>query len=150
PRRPWTIHVDGLVKSPVVFAIEELRRLAEPTGVHLLECSGNMRDSRFGMISAARWTGVPLAKILGRVEILPRARRVLISGFDRYSRTYPGSDPGASWVFSLDDLTGSGAFLATGMNGAALPLDHGSPVRLVVPGWYGCVAIKWVDEIALV
>jgi hypothetical protein len=60
------------------------------------------------------------------------------------------SVPGASWIFSRDDLERAGAFLATHMNGAPLPRDHGFPVRLIVPGWYGCACIKWVDEIAFV
>ncbi|HET6898339.1 MAG TPA: molybdopterin-dependent oxidoreductase, partial [Vicinamibacteria bacterium] len=55
-----------------------------------------------------------------------------------------------SWVFGLDQVRDARAFLATGMNGGPLLPDHGHPVRLVVPGWYGCTAIKWVDEIALV
>jgi hypothetical protein len=58
--------------------------------------------------------------------------------------------PGASWIFGLDQIRESGAFLATGMNGAPLRPDHGYPLRLVVPGWYGCSAIKWVNEIAFV
>ena len=59
------------------------------------------------------------------------------------------SIPGASWVFPLDTLDKLGAFLAVRMNGEPLPLDHGAPVRLVVPGWYGCAWIKWVNEIRL-
>jgi hypothetical protein len=58
--------------------------------------------------------------------------------------------PGASWIFSRDDLVRAKAFLAVRMNGGPLPADHGGPVRLVVPGWYGCCCIKWVDRIELV
>jgi DMSO/TMAO reductase YedYZ molybdopterin-dependent catalytic subunit len=58
------------------------------------------------------------------------------------------SFPGASWIFSRADL--QRALLAVRMNGAPLPPDHGLPVRLVVPGWYGCACIKWVDRIELV
>ncbi|HEX7942771.1 MAG TPA: molybdopterin-dependent oxidoreductase, partial [Gemmatimonadaceae bacterium] len=54
---------------------------------------------------------------------------------------------GASWVFALDELERRGAFLAVGMNGAALPLDHGAPVRLVIPNYYGCSCIKWLSRI---
>ena len=49
----------------------------------------------------------------------------------------------------MDELKASKAFLATEMNGESLTRDHGAPVRLVVPGWYGCVCIKWVDEVTL-
>jgi len=56
--------------------------------------------------------------------------------------------PGASLIFSHDDV--QPAILAVRMNGAPLPRDHGFPVRLIVPGWYGCTCIKWVDRIDLV
>jgi DMSO/TMAO reductase YedYZ molybdopterin-dependent catalytic subunit len=57
------------------------------------------------------------------------------------------SRPGAAWVFERAQLARSGAFLATAMEGAPLAPDHGAPVRLVVPGWYGCAHVKWVDAI---
>ena len=76
--------------------------------------------------------------------------RLLVSGFDQYSQLSERSTPGASWIFSFDELERSGAFLATGLNGAPLPADHGAPVRLVVPGWYGCTCIKWVNELRFV
>ena len=60
------------------------------------------------------------------------------------------STAGASWVIPLASLDRLGAFLAVRMNGEPLPLDHGRPVRLAVPGWYGCAWIKWVNEIRLV
>jgi DMSO/TMAO reductase YedYZ molybdopterin-dependent catalytic subunit len=60
------------------------------------------------------------------------------------------STPGASWSFAIEELEEAGAFLATTMNGEALTPDHGAPVRLLVPGWYGCTCIKWVDRITLV
>src|SRR5258708_34761447 len=101
-------------------------------------------------MSAARWTGVPLSRLLERARVLPRATQVLVSGFDEHTTLDPGSVPGASWIFGLDQARESGAFLATEMNGAPLSLDHGYPLRLVVPGWYGCTAIKWVNEIALI
>jgi DMSO/TMAO reductase YedYZ molybdopterin-dependent catalytic subunit len=59
------------------------------------------------------------------------------------------STPGASWIFTRGELDRAGAFLATEMNGAPLPPNHGAPVRLFVPGWYGCCCIKWVNEIQL-
>ncbi|HET7150813.1 MAG TPA: molybdopterin-dependent oxidoreductase, partial [Candidatus Acidoferrum sp.] len=95
------------------------------------------------------WSGVPLAGILDDAK--PKSgTRVLISGFDRYATEPRTSIPGASWIFTPEQLKAAGAFLATDLNGAPTTKDHGSPVRLVVPGWYGCTCIKWVNEIALV
>lgn len=150
PAAAWSVRVHGLVERPVEVGVDELRREAAPMGAHLLECAGNSRAAHFGFISVAEWTGIPLERLLRRVRRLPRASQVLVSGFDEHSVLDPGSSPGASWVFGLDQIRRAGAFLATGMNGAALSRDHGHPLRLVVPGWYGCTAIKWVNEIALV
>jgi DMSO/TMAO reductase YedYZ molybdopterin-dependent catalytic subunit len=146
----WTVRVHGLVGAPREVPIGELKWEAVPAGAHLLECAGNSRAAHFGLMSAARWTGVPLSRLLERARVLPRATQVLVSGFDEHATLDPGSVPGASWIFGLDQARESGAFLATEMNGAPLSLDHGYPLRLVVPGWYGCTAIKWVNEIALV
>jgi len=150
PTTSWKVRVHGLVESPMEIEIEELKRQAAPQGAHLLECAGNSRATHFGLMSAARWTGVSLERVLERARRLPRATRVLVSGFDEHEVQDPGSVPGASWIFGLDQIRESGAFLATGMNGGPLEPDHGHPLRLVVPGWYGCTAIKWVNEIALV
>ena len=150
PPTSWKVRVHGLVESPVEIGIEELKRQAAPLGAHLLECAGNARAAHFGLMSAARWSGVPLERVLARVSRLPRATRVLVSGFDEHEVQDPGSVPGASWIFGLDRIREAGAFLATEMNGAPLSRDHGHPLRLLVPGWYGCTAIKWVNEIALV
>jgi DMSO/TMAO reductase YedYZ molybdopterin-dependent catalytic subunit len=129
-----------------VVGIDALRDLAAPQGVVQFECSGNGSFGGFGLMSAAEWDGVPIADLLAALP----GDRVRISGFDSYPAGSETSAAGASWVFLRSDLAAAGAFLATGMNGEDLPLDHGFPVRLVVPGWYGCANIKWVQEIALV
>jgi DMSO/TMAO reductase YedYZ molybdopterin-dependent catalytic subunit len=146
----WKVRVHGLVEAPLEVPIGDLKREAVPVGAHLLECAGNARAAHFGFMSAARWTGVPLMRLLERFRLQRAATRVLVSGFDEHSTLDPGSVPGASWIFGLDQVREAGAFLATEMNGTPLSLDHGYPLRLVVPGWYGCTAIKWVNEIALV
>jgi DMSO/TMAO reductase YedYZ molybdopterin-dependent catalytic subunit len=150
PTASWKVRVHGLVEAPLEVPIEELRREAVPVGVHLLECAGNSRAAHFGLMSAARWNGAPLMRVLERARLRRGASQVLVSGFDEHRAPDPGSVPGASWIFGLDHLREAGAFLATEMNGAPLGPDHGYPLRLVVPGWYGCTAIKWVNEIVLV
>jgi len=145
-----SIELRGLGGAPVLISVEELRAKARPMGMHLMECAGNTRDGRFGLISVADWTGVSLAEVLQRLPIVPKDARILVSGFDRYASPSVSSTPGASWIFSLDDIHSTGAFLATEMDGKALTRDHGAPVRLVVPGWYGCTCIKWLNEIRAV
>ena len=146
----WRVRVDGLVEKPRDRTIEELRSAARPLGLHLMECAGNVPLTNFGMISVASWGGVPLADILEKSGVKSQASRVLVTGFDQYATKSMTSVPGASWVFSIGDLNAAGAFLATEMNGKPLTADHGAPVRLVVPGWYGCACIKWVTAISFV
>ena len=150
PAALWSVRIHGLVETPLEIPLAEIERDAVPLGPQLLECAGNSRAAHFGLMSVATWTGVPLERLLGRVKRRPRATRVLVSGFDKHTTLDPGSVAGASWIFALDELRAAEAFLATGMNGAPLSPDHGHPLRLVVPGWYGCTAIKWVNEVALV
>ena len=146
----WQVKLGGLVERPINLGIENLRKAAKPMGAHLMECAGNVRQARFGLLSVGEWAGVPVSEILDKTKATSRSARVLISGFDRYSTESRTSVPGASWVFSREQLENAGAFLATELNGQPLPKDHGAPVRLVVPGWYGCTSIKWVDEVNLV
>ena len=149
-QKSWQISVDGLVKQPSNFTVERLNRAVKPMGLHLMECAGNVPLVDFGMISVAAWAGVPLAEILDGSDAKPRASRVLITGFDQYTTKSRTSVPGASWVFSIGELKAADAFLATELNGKPLTADHGAPVRLVVPGWYGCTCIKWVTAITFV
>lgn len=148
--RPWTVGIRGLVRRPVDVSLVELERLAAPMGTVLLECAGNTNPNNFGLMSAAAWTGVSLRRVLARVIPLRKATRVLVSGFDDHSQPSRSSVAGASWIFTFEQLEAAGAFLATDMNGKPLSPDHGFPVRLVVPRWYGCACIKWVNEILLV
>jgi len=115
-----------------------------------MECSGNTRMAHFGLLSSADWEGVPLAEILESTKAQVTGARVLISGFDQYEEESMTSVAGASWIFTQEQLHSSNAFLATGMNGQPLTTDHGAPIRLFIPGWYGCTCIKWVNQIDFV
>ena len=149
PGKPWVISVSGLVQEPVHLTLEELHRSAKPMGKHLMECSGNTRATRFGLLSVGDWTGVPISDLLA-TRMKPRTERVMVSGFDQYPMKSATSIPGADWVFTIEQLKASKAFLATEMNRQRLSKDHGAPVRLIMPGWYGCASIKWVNAITFV
>lgn len=146
----WQVKLGGLAERPVSLAIESLKKTAKPMGEHLMECAGNVRQARFGLLSVGNWAGFPASEILDHAKAKSAAARVLVSGFDSYAHESRTSVPGASWVFTRDQLEKAGAFLATELNGKPLTRDHGAPVRLVVPGWYGCACIKWVNEITFV
>ena len=147
--KPWTIKVGGFVQEPVNLTLGDLEKSAKPLGMHLMECSGNARATRFGLLSVGDWTGVPISDLLA-TRIKPRTDRVMVSGFDQYPMKSATSIPGADWIFTLEGLQSAKTFLATEMNGRPLTRDHGAPVRLVAPGWYGCTCIKWVKAITFV
>ena len=146
---PWTIQVGGLVQEPVKLALNDLKSGAKPMGLHLMECSGNARATRFALLSVADWVGAPIAEVLAD-RVKARSSSVMVSGFDEYPAKSATSIAGADWIFALAELKAAKAFLATEMNGESLTRDHGAPVRLLVPGWYGCTCIKWVNAITFV
>ena len=149
-RGPWQIKISGLLGQETSLTADELLTSARPMGAHLLECAGNNNPANFGLMSVAEWDGVPLTDVVSRLHGAAGATAVLVSGIDPDMPSSAGSTAGASWVIPLSSLDRLGAFLAVRMNGEPLPLDHGRPVRLVVPGWYGCAWIKWVNGIRLV
>ena len=144
----WKIEIDGLGARGRLLGIAAVRGAAKPMGLHLMECAGNVAMTRFGLMSVADWAGVPLMDVLD--EAKPKAGRALVevTGFDQYAEPSRTSIAGASWVFPIEEV--KHAFLATEMNGQPLNADHGAPVRLMVPGWYGCACIKWVNRISFV
>lgn len=144
----WSIAVRDLAGRPLgAVTAAELVKAAAPRGPHLIECAGNSNPQNFGLMSAPAWEGVPLATVLSRWPRPAGATALLVSGRDHEAAESTRSLPGASWVIPVDRLTADGAFLAVGMSGAPLTAHHGAPVRLVVPGWYGCAWIKWVHEL---
>src|SRR5215469_4988609 len=155
----WRLEIKELVERPLSLGLRELTRLPAETRLVTLECAGNGRSVldppvngepwRFGAVSTAEWTGVPPAHILDRVGLLPAATEVLFRGADQGEiEARPGP---VHFERSLSIRTAaSGALLAYAMNGDPLPLQHGYPVRLVVPGWYGVASVKWLMAIELI
>ena len=148
-RNSWTIEVSGMAARRRALALTDLRRRAHRMGPHLLECSGNNNPANFGLISVCEWDGVPLSDVIPQLQPTGAATNVVVSGMDPEPGQSTDSIAGASWALPLESLDRLGAFLAVRMNGEPLTVDHGFPVRLVVPGWYGCTWIKWVNEIRL-
>lgn len=144
----WAIQVGGgrgATARPTTAAA--IAATARPMGTHLVECAGNSNPQNFGLMSAAAWDGVPLGEVIDLTRPPAGATAVLVSGVDDMTQDSYRSTAGCSWVLPLADLPALKPYLATRMNGEALTNDHGAPVRCVVPGWYGCAWIKWVNEI---
>ncbi len=144
----WSVALAGPAATPL--SIGELRKAALPMGAHLIECAGNNSPDNFGLLSVAEWAGVPLDDVARRLGSPSGSYGVLVTGVDDETQPARSSVAGASWVLPWTAIAEQRPFLAVAMNGEPLPLEHGAPVRLVVPGWYGCSWIKWVREIRLV
>ena len=114
----WTIEIAGLVESPSRVSVASLQSFASASGRFLLECSGNTDPANYGLLSTAEWEGVPLRDLLGRLAPSSSVWRVLVSGVDDDADAMQTSVPGASWIFSRDDL--QRALLALRMNGEPL------------------------------
>ena len=139
----WKLDVKGAVENPVSFTYKDLLGMPTRESDVTLSCVSN--EVGGGLVSNARWTGVLLSDVLkeagvGR-ENVGRASRQLVG------RSADGWTGGFKTDLALD---GRDALVAFGMNGSELPVKHGYPVRLVVPGIYGYVsATKWLTEIEL-
>lgn len=132
----WTLRVHGLVEQEVVLRWDDLVALPQKETVATLVCVSNEVGGSF--IGTARWLGVPLRDVLARAQPTAEADMVLSRSIDGFTASSP-----------LEALTDDrDALLAIGMNGEPLPIEHGFPVRMVVPGLYGYVsATKWVTEL---
>ena len=154
----WTLSIDGNVGTPLVLALDELRALPAHEVVATMECAGNGR-ARFTprplsqpwldeAIGTGRWRGARLRDVLERAAPGDQAVEVLFTGLDR------GIEGGEEQEFQrslpLALARDEDVLLAYDLNGAPLPPQHGSPLRLLVPGWYGMANVKWLARITLV
>ncbi len=133
----WTLRIDGMVDSPMELTYAELldRELVEADIT--LACVSN--EVGGDLVGNARWTGVRLDELLDEVGVSRDADQVVGRSVDGFTCGFP--------VSALD---GREALVAVGMNGEPLPVIHGFPARLVVPGLYGYVsATKWLSRIEL-
>ncbi len=155
----WRLSVSGLVERPLELDLRELKAMPSHSLVVTLECAGNGRAAfdppvdgeqwRLGAVSTAEWTGVPLAEVLDRARPAVAASHVLFRGADHGTAETASTPMHFERALALDDVRETGALLAYAVNGDPLPVQHGFPLRLVVPGWYAVASVKWVTAIEL-
>jgi DMSO/TMAO reductase YedYZ molybdopterin-dependent catalytic subunit len=126
----WRLSVDGMVARPASFSISQLRSYPPQSHITMLQCEE-------GWSYIAEWIGVPLSHVLDVVGVLPQARYVV----------YFSIDP--DWWESIDmaDALHPQTFLAYGMNGDELPVDHGGPLRLRLPRQLGYKNVKFITHL---
>jgi sulfane dehydrogenase subunit SoxC len=150
--------IDGLVDRSLLLNLDDLRSRPQVSSVVTLECAGNGRAQLLPRpvsqpwlteaVGTARWTGVSLSSLLQEAGIADGAVDAVFTGADH------GIERGVEQDYQrglpLPEAMAEGVMLAYEMNGAPLPPQHGAPLRLIVPGWYGMAHVKWLRRITLV
>ena len=154
----WRLEIGGLVERPTILSLAALRALPARSVAVTLECAGNGRGQmspRYPSVpwleegvSTAEWTGVALADALRAAGLRPQASELVFHGADR------GLDRGVEHDYArslaIDEEMQRDVLLAYEMNGQPLLPQHGYPLRLIVPGWYGMASVKWLAHIEAV
>ena len=151
----WRLAIGGQVERPRTLTLEEIRALPAKTLRVTLECAGNGRGQtspRYPSmpwleegVSTAEWTGTPLAALMEAAGVRPDARELVFRGTDR------GIDRGTEHDYArsltVAEAMRPDVLVVYAMNGQPLLPQHGAPLRLVVPGWYGMASVKWLANI---
>ena len=153
----WRLTVDGCVATELSLDLDALRALPSHEVVATMECAGNGRARLaprpvsqpwlLEAVGTGRWRGVRLCDLLDRAGVEPDTVEVLFSGLDR------GIENGEEQFFqrslTLADAREPDVLLAYELNRTPLPPQHGFPLRLLVPGWYGMTNVKWLTRVTL-
>ncbi|MBX9731230.1 MAG: molybdopterin-dependent oxidoreductase [Sphingomonas sp.] len=149
----FRLRVDGAVNGRLAFSIADLLKMPRVEVTAINQCSGNSRayfsprvpgaQWGHGAMGNARWTGVRLKDVLDRAGVKAGAKAIRFAGLDRP----PGDAPWFAKSLAVDHARDGEVMIAFAMNGQALPMLNGFPIRLVVPGWYSTYWIKALDHI---
>ena len=151
----WQLQIGGLVSQSLSLTLDDLKHRPARTLAVTMECAGNGRALLsprsisqpwlLEAIGTAEWTGTPLKGVLAEAGVSQQAAEILFTGLDQgvqgeevqyYQRS-----------LSIDEATADDVLLIYEMNGEPLQPQHGYPLRLIVPGWYGMAHVKWLDRI---
>jgi sulfite oxidase len=151
--KTWSLAVDGEVERPREWRLSDLKALPRASVTCVLQCAGNGRalqkppvpgvQWRYGAVGNARWTGVRVKDLLDRCGLKASAKHLHTFGSDKPPEKVPPFDRSLELEKALED-----GILAFEMNGDPLPLPHGGPLRLVVPGWCGDHWMKWLTRLS--
>jgi DMSO/TMAO reductase YedYZ molybdopterin-dependent catalytic subunit len=154
----WRLAVGGLVSRPLRMTLDEIKRRPVETLAVTMECAGNGRallNPRpvsqpwlVEAVSTAEWTGTPLRGILEEASVRDEAVELLFTGLDRGVQGDEVQQYERS--LSIEEAMRDEVLLAYEMNGQPLQPQHGYPLRLIVPGWYGMASVKWLDTITAI
>jgi sulfane dehydrogenase subunit SoxC len=148
--------IHGMVDHPLIFSLEDLKRLPSVSRVHFVECNGNSAPTgptgairrgaaanaqdTHGLTSCSVWTGIPVSLLLKQAGVQAGAKWIVAEGAEKgkHSKSIPIEK-------AMDDM-----LVAYGQNGEAIRPEQGYPLRLLVPGWEGINNVKWLRRIKIV
>jgi DMSO/TMAO reductase YedYZ molybdopterin-dependent catalytic subunit len=154
----WSLTIDGEVEKPLKLSLKDVMN-EFPVVTHrmLIECAGNgralfnppARGNQWdrGGVGCAEWTGVRLKDILAAAKVTSRG--IYTGHYGADDSLNPGTAPAFSRGIPIDKALEEQTIVAFKMNGKELPVEHGFPARIVVPGWAGSASQKWVTRIEL-
>ena len=157
PSAGWDLELTGLVRPARKFSFADLARMEQTEVVAVLQCAGNGRafygqtaiakgtQWQLGGMGQIRWKGVRLKQLLDSFGLFVGADARFLTAEGRDSAPTPNGDDYEQSV-PLEDVLDT-ALLATHMNGEPIPAIHGGPLRLVLPGYYGSMNVKWVNRL---
>jgi DMSO/TMAO reductase YedYZ molybdopterin-dependent catalytic subunit len=154
----WRLTIGGKVRRPLSLSLADIQARPRQTLAVTMECAGNGRArlsprplSQPWLVEAvgtAEWTGTPLAGVLADAGLDEDAVEIVFTGADR--GVQGGTEHDYARSLSVADATRSEVLLAYEMNGRPIEPQHGFPLRLLVPGWYGMTSVKWLTSIEAV
>lgn len=154
----WRLEIKGLVEHPLTLDLDQLRARPVVTLPVTLECAGNGRTMLHPRpvsqpwineaVGTAEWTGTPLAGLLEEAGVRDDAVELVFSGAD--AGVEAGRPQQYERSLTVEQAMSEDVLVVYAVNGEPLPPQHGFPVRLVVPGWYGMASVKWLVGITAV
>jgi DMSO/TMAO reductase YedYZ molybdopterin-dependent catalytic subunit len=151
----FRLKLTGLVDKPAELSLADLRSMRTVDLINGYECSGNSARAMQGLSSNGRFTGVRLRDVLQRAGVDDKAREVVFFGADKgnedvvFRQNTLKVQQQFARSITLENALKPEPLLAWALNGQPLSRDHGFPLRLIMPGWYGVANVKWLSEIRL-
>jgi sulfane dehydrogenase subunit SoxC len=154
----WRLEVSGAVARPLQLSLDDLRSRSTVTRRVTMECAGNGRARLqprtvsqpwlYEAVGTGEWSGCLVADLLDEAVVDEDASEVVFTGADRGIEG--GVEQHYQRAVAIEELRETGAMLVDRLDGRPLPPQHGAPLRLVVPGWYGMTNVKWVRSLEVI